>query len=412
MATLKAGASYLPLDLSYPLERLSYMLADSKASSVLCTTELATNILSAIPTFYGTVIAVNDPDTLAEINACSNDDLSTDGLAPDLSFNDLAYIMYTSGSTGRPKGVGFLHGSLLNLVHWQQTELPPGGHRVLQYSPIGFDASAQEIAATITRGATLVLVSEEIRKNSSALLAFIEKYQIDDLYAPFVVLNNLALARSNVERSSWPKSIFTAGQQLQINPELRQAFIDHPESRLYNFYGPTEAHVVSNYSLDSNISSWELLPPIGWPIWNTQLYILDAALNMTPEGSVGELYIAGDNLARGYINRPGLTAERFIACPFIESQSFFRESRMYRTGDLARRRANGSIEFMGRADDQVKIRGYRIELGEIEASILKSFAQIVQVAVILQETTDDKRLVAYLVINADAAIPQPSLLRR
>jgi amino acid adenylation domain-containing protein len=411
MATLKAGASYLPLDLSYPLERLSYMLTDSQACAALCTTELATNILSAIPSFHGTVIAVNDSSTLTEINAYSEDDLSIDGLAPNISFNDLAYIMYTSGSTGRPKGVGFLHGSLLNLVHWQQTELPVGGQRVLQYSPIGFDVSAQEIAATITRGATLVLVSEEIRKDPSALLAFIAKYQIDDLHAPFVVLNNLALARSNVERSSWPKSIFTAGQQLQINPELRQAFIDHPDSRLYNSYGPTEAHVVSNYSLDSSTSNWELLPPIGWPIWNTQLYILDAALNMTPEGSVGELYIAGDNLARGYINRPGLTAERFIACPFIESKSSCRESRMYRTGDLARRRSDGSIEFMGRADEQVKIRGYRIELGEIEVSILKSFAQIAQVAVILREISNDKRLVAYLVANADTPIPEASVLR-
>jgi amino acid adenylation domain-containing protein len=411
MATLKTGAAYLPLDLSYPLERLSYMLTDSQASAVLCTTELATTVLSDVPSYHAIAIVINDLATQAEIQTYSENNLSIDGLAPELVFNDLAYIMYTSGSTGRPKGVSFLHGSLMNLVHWQQIELPEGGRRVLQYSPIGFDASAQEIAATLTRGATTVLVDEDTRKDSRALLAFIEKHQIDDLYAPFVVLNNLALAKSNFEMSGWPKSIFTAGEQLQINPELRQAFNDHPDSRLYNFYGPTEAHVVSYYSLASQTHTWELLPPIGWPIWNTQLFILDSTLNMTPEGSIGELYIAGNGLARGYFNRPALTAERFIACPFIEHPLSCRESRMYRTGDLARRRSDGSIEFMGRADEQVKIRGYRIELGEIEENILATFSQIAQVAVIVKDISNDRRLVAYLVAHVDATVPEISELK-
>jgi len=278
----------------------------------------------------------------------------------------------------------------------------------LQYSPIGFDASAQEIAAALTRGATLVLVSEDTRKDSRALLEFIGKYRIDELYAPFVVLNNLALARSHFELSAWPKSIYTAGEQLQINPELRQAFSTHPGSRLHNFYGPTEAHVVSNYSLEPNAENWELLPPSGWPSWNTQLYILDGALNLTSDGSIGELYIAGDGLARGYVNRAGLTAERFLACPFINKTTNCRESRMYRTGDLARRRADGSIEFMGRADAQVKIRGYRIELGEVESSILNTFEQIAQVAVVVREVSNDRRLVAYLVTKNAEAIASPA----
>ncbi len=411
LAILKTGAAYLPLDMSYPSERLSHMLTDSQANITLSTTELIEKILSKTSDYLGHCLALDSAEILEEIHSCSDDVLSSVHSAENIDYNDIVYVMYTSGSTGKPKGVGFLHGSLMNLVYWQQQTLPKLGERVLQYSPIGFDASAQEIAATLSRGATLVLVDEETRKDSRALLQHIEKHRVDDLFAPFVVLNNLALAKKNFSMSAWPKSIFTAGEQLQINPELREAFLAHPASRLYNFYGPTEAHVVSNFSLPDDPQTWELLPPIGYPIWNNQLYILDPSLNLTPEGSVGELYLAGDGLARAYINRPGLTAERFIACPFLNGESGVRETRMYRTGDLARRRKDGSIEFLGRADEQVKIRGYRIELGEIEATILTKFPQIRQLAVIAREELGDKKLVAYLVPEKDNTAPSASEIR-
>jgi acyl-coenzyme A synthetase/AMP-(fatty) acid ligase len=229
--------------------------------------------------------------------------------------------------------------------------------------------------------------------------------KVEHLYAPFVVLSSLAEARNSFDHPGWPNEIFTAGEQLQITPEIRSAFLTHPKSRLHNFYGPTEAHVVSNYSMSDNPQDWTEFPPIGEPIWNTQLYILDRALNLVPDGIVGELYIAGIGLARGYLGKPGMTAEKFIACPFGEPGT-----RMYRTGDLARRR-NGQIDYLGRADEQVKLRGFRIEMGEIEAALLKHFACFAQVAVIAREVNGIKSLIAYFVTYPDQAMPDKWVLR-
>ena len=314
--------------------------------------------------------------------------------------------MYTSGSTGKPKGVGFLHKSLINLVRWQQATIPSEATRVLQYSPISFDASAQEIAWTFSRGATLVLVDDQRRRDSRALLEYIGEQKIDHLYAPFVVLNNLAEARQNFSIDAWPEAVFTAGEQLQITPDIRTAFSAHSNARLHNFYGPTEAHVVSSYSLEADANAWPEFPHIGYPIWNTQLYVLDEALEPVSDGVVGELYIAGLGLARGYMGRPGLTAERFIACPFGAAGAL-----MYRTGDLASRLPDCAIRFLGRADDQVKIRGFRIELGEIDAAILKHFETLAQVAVIARTINADKRLVAYFVAQAGQTSPTAGELR-
>jgi non-ribosomal peptide synthetase component F len=242
----------------------------------------------------------------------------------------LAYLIYTSGSTGRPKGVGMPHQAIVNLIRWQENEIHDLRQRILQYSPISFDVSAQEISYALTKGHTLVLVRDDVRRDNMALLEHLHAERVDQLYVPFVVLNSLADTHDGLDEVAWPKTVITAGEQLQITPSIRKIFQNNASARLHNHYGPTESHVVSAYSLSSDVATWEDLPPIGKPIWNTQLYILNACLEPVPAGVIGELYIAGINLARGYLGRSGLTAERFIASPFGPVGS-----RMYRTGSGA-----------------------------------------------------------------------------
>ncbi len=414
LAIVKAGAAYLPLDADYPVARIAFMLTDSQTPVVLTSQArlgLVQEILNQaqhadLAQAQTKILNIDDARLTSQLLAHSTSSISNAERGTALTGEHLVYLMYTSGSTGKPKGVGFLHKSLINLIRWQQATIPSQAMRVLQYSPISFDASAQEIAWTFSRGATLVLVDDQRRRDSRALLEYIAQQKIEHLYAPFVVLNNLAEARQNFAIDAWPKAVFTAGEQLQITPDIRAAFEVHPGSRLHNLYGPTEAHVVSSYSLQGKASLWPEFPHIGYPIWNTELYVLDETLEPVPDGVVGELYIAGIGLARGYMGRPGLTAERFIACPFGPAGAL-----MYRTGDLASRLPDCAIRFLGRADDQVKIRGFRIELGEIEAAILKQFETLGQVAVIARVINGDKRLVAYIVAQAGQVSPGTGELR-
>lgn len=408
LAIAKAGAAYLPLDVDYPAARLAFMLMDSRAAIVITTTQHAATLAESISGQHAgaSIVLLDAPEVLATIAAmsgrCVTDAERTSPLRPD----HLAYLMYTSGSTGKPKGVGFLHASLSNLILWQQETIPSQATRILQYSPVSFDASAQEIAWAFCEGATLVLVSNETRRDSRALLDHMQLHAIEHLYAPFVVLNNLAEARLNFGIHYWPDAVFTAGEQLQVTPGIRAAFVAHPASRLHNLYGPTEAHVVSYFTMAGAAQDWDEFPPIGYPIWNTELYILDEYLEPVPDGVAGDLYIAGVGLARGYFDRPGLSAEKFIACPFGSPGS-----RMYRTGDLANRAATGAIRFLGRGDDQVKIRGFRIELGEIEAALLRQFKSLAKVAVVARKFGEDRRLVAYYVLHAGQSTPDTTQLR-
>jgi amino acid adenylation domain-containing protein len=406
LAILKAGAAYLPLDTNYPAERLEYMLSDSGAVGLLCTRSYL-EILNkdgqgrTLPPTW----IIDEKHVIEQVQSYPTHQLLHSERSAPLTPDNLVYVMYTSGSTGQPKGVSFLHGSLGNLVNWKEHVLPAQAPRVLQYSPVGFDASAQEIASALCSGSTLILIDEQSRKDSRALLEHIQAKNVDHLFTPFVVLSSLAETRNAFNIGAWPRDIFTAGEQLQITPEIRSAFLAHPESRLHNFYGPTEAHVVSNYSLPVDPNDWTEFPPIGEPIDNTQLYILDSHLNLVPDGVVGELYIAGIGLARGYLGKAGMTAEKFIACPFAEVGA-----RMYRTGDLARRK-NGQIIYLGRVDDQVKLRGYRIEMGEIEAALLKHFDCFSHVAVIVREVNQLKTLVAYYVSHPLQSCPKDSEIK-
>ncbi len=408
LAVVKAGAAYLPLDVDYPAARLAFMLMDSRAPLILTTTRHAVTLAESLrgQQAGASIVTLDAPEVLATIAALPGHRVTDAERTSPLRPDHLVYLMYTSGSTGKPKGVGFLHASLSNLILWQQATIPSQATRILQYSPVSFDASAQEIAWALCEGATLVLVSNEIRRDSRALLDYIALHAVEHLYAPFVVLNNLAEARQNFGIHDWPQAIFTAGEQLQVTPDIRSAFVAHPESRLHNLYGPTEAHVVSYFTMEGAAQDWDEFPPIGSPIWNTELYILDEYLEPVPEGVTGELYIAGLGLARGYFDRPGLTAEKFIACPFSSSGA-----RMYRTGDLASRGPAGVIKFLGRRDDQVKIRGFRIELGEVEAALLRQFKGLASVAVVARKFGEDQRLVAYYVPQAGQRAPDTTQLR-
>ncbi|MDO8692621.1 MAG: amino acid adenylation domain-containing protein, partial [Sheuella sp.] len=406
IATIKAGAAYLPLDTNYPTARLSYMLSDSRAVAFLCTRNRyeafnADINVESLPQAW----IIDDVMVAQNIRSLPVHSISDTERSSPVTPDNLVYVMYTSGSTGKPKGVSFLHGALGNLVKWKEHHLPADTPRVLQYSPVGFDASAQEIASALTSGAALVLVDEQCRRDSRTLLEHMHAQQVQHLFAPFVVLSSLAEARNSFDHPGWPDQVFTAGEQLQITPEIRSAFITHPESRLHNFYGPTEAHVVSNFSMPDDPKEWAEFPPIGKPISNTQLYILDQSLNLVPDGIVGELYIAGIGLARGYLGKPGMTAEKFIACPFTESGA-----RMYRSGDLARKR-NDQIDYLGRVDEQVKLRGFRIEMGEIESALLKYFECFAQVAVIARDVNGIKSLVTYFVTYPQQTAPQRAALR-
>ncbi|MDO9025800.1 non-ribosomal peptide synthetase [Zwartia sp.] len=411
LAINKAGAGYLPLDVDYPESRLAFMLSDSRASIVLTQGShlVMLNELQSQHAVTTRNLCLDQPQLHEEISTYPTKNVSNHDSSAPLTPDHLVYMMYTSGSTGNPKGVGFLHRSLLNLVKWQHAVIPSQAERVLQYSPISFDASAQEIAWAYTKGATLVLVDNETRRDSRALAQYIHEHKLAHLYAPFVVLNNLADAKQSFEVEGWPEAVFTAGEQLQITPAIRAAYQAHPNSRLHNLYGPTEAHVVSYYSMDEDQTKWEEFPPIGYPIWNTELYILDATLEPVPDGILGELYLAGIGLARGYFNRSGLTAEKFIANPYGEPGA-----RLYRTGDIAVRLPDGAIQFLGRADDQVKIRGFRIELGEVESALIKQCPALSQVAVIARQVgqaSQDKRLVAYVVPQPNQKVPDAAQLR-
>jgi len=393
LGILRAGGCYVPLDPSYPQQRLEIMVEDA-GMGVLVTTE---NLVEKLPLAKGVHPVLLDRDFSDQPGeAGGNPSLEP---APVHSEN-LAYIIFTSGSTGRPKGVALSHGALANLIAWQKAvSTPQPSQRTLQFASLSFDVSFQEMMSTWATGGALVLVGEELRRDPARLLATLEAAAVDRIFLPFVALDSLAQEAAEKEASSPDdpsaplREIITAGEQLRMTPALMDWLETLGECRLHNHYGPSETHVTTAWTLEGEARGAPSLPPIGKPVANHQAFVLDSRQKPAPCGVVGELMLGGAGLARGYLGRPGLTAERFIPDPCSGAPG----ARLYRTGDRARWLSEGDLEFLGRKDDQVKVRGYRVELGEIEAALTQGAEISEAVAVVREDRPGVQRLVAYVV---------------
>jgi amino acid adenylation domain-containing protein len=393
LGILKAGGAYVPLDPEYPAERLRFMVTHARVPLVLTQGSLAAELGGLVPADVAVVPLESDPVAAAIAEESAE---RPEGGADS---QNLAYVIYTSGSTGEPKGVAMPHGPLVQLVEWHnRTAVRAAAPRTLTFAPVSFDVSFQELFTTLAAGGTLVLVTEEDRRDPDRLLEILETRKIDHLFLPFVALQQLAEAAERVGRGPESlKELYCAGEQLQVTPAIARFFERLSGCRLHNQYGPTETHVITAHTLDGSPSGWPALPPIGRPITGSRVYVLDGRMEPAPIGVPGELYLGGSALARGYLHRAELTAERFVVSPFVAGE------RLYRTGDLARWSATGELEFLGRADEQLKVRGYRIEPGEIE-NVLVAHPRVREAVVVgVQAGTSENRLAAYVVAESGVA---------
>ncbi|MGI4739587.1 MAG: amino acid adenylation domain-containing protein [Janthinobacterium lividum] len=395
LAILQAGKAYVPLDPAYPTRRLLQMVANAGLTYCLAPPE-QTELFESI----GLQLLSDESQQAAA------------GLAPlpaAASPSELAYVLYTSGSTGEPKGVCMGHAALANLLRWQNAHSTAGpGTRTLQFAPLSFDVSFQEIFATLTTGGTLVLLEEAQRLDLGALLDFIEHEQINRIFLPFVALQHLA--ELAVSRQQFPTSlteIMTAGEQLKVTPQLVAFCAALPTCTLHNQYGPTETHVVTQLTLTGDPHTWDRLPSIGQAIANTTIHLLAPGGQVAAPGAVGELCVSGVCLAEGYLNQPVRTAEKFEHWTTPTGEVV----RLYRTGDLARWLPNGDLEFLGRQDDQVKIRGHRVELGEVEA-LVATLPGVRQVAVAAWASESGPKELAAYIVPAGSALLAPAALRQ
>ncbi|GAA1329885.1 hypothetical protein GCM10009660_01580 [Catellatospora bangladeshensis] len=403
LGVVKAGAAYLPVDPDYPDDRVGFMLRDSEPVCVLTTTATAPRAP------VGARQVVLDGDDVARRLAAQSDAEVTDAtrtrpLLPDHP----VYVIYTSGSTGRPKGVVLPARAVVNLLAWHAEVVGGGpGTTTAQFASLSFDAAAQEILSALTSGKTLAVPREDVRKDAQQLARWMARHRVNELFAPTPVVESLSEAARELDLDLPDLlEIAQAGEALTLHRSIREFCARQPDRRVHNYYGPTETHVVTGFTVPPAALAAGEPPPIGGPIWNTRAYVLDHALRVVPVGVAGELYLAGVQTARGYLNRPGLTAERFVADPYGDPGS-----RMYRTGDLARWRADGTLDFLGRRDFQVKIRGFRVEPGEVE-DVLARLPDVARVLVVAREDrAGDKRLVAY-VVPEGARRPDPDALRR
>ncbi|MBJ7295030.1 MAG: amino acid adenylation domain-containing protein [Dolichospermum sp.] len=396
LGILKAGGAYVPLDPMYPQERLAFMLEDS-AVPVLLTQQ---RLVDKLPKHEAQVVCL---DTQWEAIS----EYSEKNIGDTVNAQNLAYVIYTSGSTGKPKGVTIPHLSVVNYITAVNIEYgikkcdsfaaAGSADRILQFSSISFDVSAEEIYTSLTSGATLVLRTDSMLDSVGIFLQKCRDWKLTVLVLPTAYWHELTVFLSQ-EKFTLPLSLrlVIIGGEKALTERL-QTWLEYVGQRvsLVNNYGPTEATIGATiYDLSAaKIASAAL--PIGRPIRNVQTYVLDQSLQPVPIGIPGELYIGGDGLARGYLNQPDLTEEKFIPNPFRKEPG----SRLYKTGDKARYLPDGNIEFIGRIDNQVKIRGFRIELGEVEA-LLAQHPNVLQPVVICREDTPgNKRLVAYVVSN-------------
>ncbi len=389
LAVLKAGAAYLPLDASYPPERVAFMLGDADARVVLADDGAAGIVLP------DSVLRISVGEKHAPTGTASGEaQAALDGEA-------LAYMMYTSGSTGAPKGVEIAHRSILRLVCGIDY-LDLGPHtKLLHAAPLGFDASTLEIWGALLNGGCVV-VHDEILPTGTGLAACIAAHGVTTAWLTAALFN--AIVDEDPRQLAGLRELITGGEALSVDHVRRMRHVA-PDTRLSNGYGPTECTTFTcTYAIPAELPEDAASIPIGRPIADTQVYVLNARRQPVPVGVIGELYIGGAGLARGYLHRPELTAERFVPHPFGAPGE-----RLYRTGDQVRWRADGVIEFIGRIDHQVKIRGYRIELAEIETALARHPA--VQSCAVLAraDRPGDKRLVAYVVAAPGTSLSAPAL---
>jgi amino acid adenylation domain-containing protein len=416
LGIMKAGGAYVPMDPQYPAERLSFMLKDAGVKLLL--TQQA--VLEGLAGIDGATVCVD-----SEWKRIAQE--RVDNPESEARADNLAYLIYTSGSTGRPKGVMVQHRSLLNLVSALETAIygtQDAIRRVSVNAPLAFDASVKQVVQLVC-GRTLCLIPEDVRRDTSALLAYLSQREIDALDTTpaqlRLLLREVETGQRFDRRQKMPRLVLVGGEA--IDERLwRQLSLDQ-ETLYYNLYGPTECTVDASLC---RVSTEHPVPLIGRPLANVKLYVLDAYQEPVPIGVTGELYIGGAGVARGYLHRTQLSAERFIPDPFSQQEG----ARLYRTGDLARYQAGGELEYVGRVDGQVKVRGYRIELGEVEA-VLGEHPLVQQCVVLLRddvsteqstgarredeaeetEGASDKRLVGYLVPAAAETSPTASDLR-
>ncbi|WP_458462958.1 non-ribosomal peptide synthetase, partial [Paenibacillus sp.] len=369
VAVHKTGAAYLPLDPDYPEERLIYMLEDAKPACVVT----VMNNFSHIPqTSSVPILVMDEPDRIQAVSSHSGSNPEGDDLPGTASLLNPAYLIYTSGSTGKPKGVAVTHLGLANLLEDMRTRLQVGPQdRWLSVTTIAFDISVLEIFLPLTTGARLDIAQKETILDPVALAGKMREQETTIMQATPTLWQSLVTSHPGRFDGL---TVITGGEAL--SEELKLS-LEELGCQVNNQYGPTETTIYSTAAALGNEHSGK--PSIGSPVRNTQLYVLDQSMQPVPPGVAGELYIAGEGLARGYLGRPDLTAERFVANPFGQPGS-----RMYRTGDLAKWLPDGSIDYLGRADHQIKIRGFRIELGEIE-SVISRYPGVTQVTVMARE---------------------------
>ena len=387
LAILKAGGAYVPLDPSFPAERLAFMLRDAEVPLLVIEGDHAGSALK------GSWRTVDLDKESSQIAGCP-----TTAPATQITPQNLAYVIYTSGSTGQPKGVEITHSGLANLISWHcRTFQVTCADRASHQAALGFDAAVWEIWPYLAAGASVHIPGESLRNNPEALRDWLVAEKITITFLPSPLAERMLLLE-------WPtdtalRVLLTGADTLRHRQAPCLPFV------LVNNYGPTECTVVASSGRVTPAGSGTGLPSIGRPIDNTQIYILDEQRQSVPNGTVGEIYIGGEGLARGYRNNVGLTAERFVPNPLSSSNG----NRLYRTGDRGRYLPNGEIEFLGRLDEQIKIRGYRIEPGEVVGA-LESHPDVQASVVILREDQpDNKKLAAYLILKPESEVSVTSL---
>ncbi|MEP0262577.1 amino acid adenylation domain-containing protein [Dokdonia sp.] len=356
IAILKSGAAYVPIDTNYPEDRIAFIQSDT-ASKVTINDEFIEQFKNY------TVVSSNDSVAIQTSN--------------------LAYVIYTSGSTGKPKGVMVEHSALSNLCHWhQETYGVTTGSRCTMYAGVGFDASTWELFPTLLSGGCVYPIPEEIRLKTDDLVTFFNTHKITQAFLPTVLYNDMIQESVQLQH---PLKLLVGGEALIVTG------VDE-KLEIYNNYGPTENTVVSTYYKVTHQDSG--LVPIGKPVGNVDIFILDENGHLVPPGVTGELCLSGASLARGYLNSPTLTLEKFVSHPLVN------EGKLYKTGDLATWLPDGNIQFMGRKDTQVKLRGYRIELGEIEVA-LQEIEEVKEAVVVIKEVQEEQYITAYVVCNIE-----------